>query len=295
MNNRTTLTLFRWLMALFALILPACGGGGDSDSSTGRLQVALTDAAPPEFSEVVLTIREVRAVPAGHENDPDASLPLIASFSPALRVDVLRLQFRQEILGDSVVPAGDYTQLRLILEGNDGLAEPSNYVVLAADPDRIKLPLNTPSGQTSGVKIVGRFTVGEGEAAAVALDFDPARAIVEAGNSGSWNFKPTGIRVVRMDSILPTYGGLTGAVLKSDASPVAGAVVSALPAGGGDAVAATEVNPEDGTFRLFLPLGSYILQVRAPGFTPYDSPLPAFTVATAQDTVAGTIALAPAP
>jgi hypothetical protein len=234
-------------------------------------------------------------VPAGHENDSDGALPLIASFSPALRVNVLALQFQQKVLGDAVVPAGDYNQLRLVLEGNDGFAGPANYVVLAADPDQVKLPLTTPSGQTSGVKIVGHFSVQEGEGTAVALDFDPARAVVQAGNSGNYNFKPTGIRVVRMDSILDFYGGLAGAVLKSDASPVRGAVVSALPAGGGAALAATEVNPDDGSFRLFLPLGSYTLQVRASGYAPYSSPLPAFTVQTGKDTVAGTITLTPAP
>lgn len=294
MNKRTIFHhLLPWLLPLLVLFLPACGGGGGSDSSTGRLQVALTDAAPPEFSKVVLTIREVRAVPAGREGDPDGALPLVASFPTPLRVNVLELQFRQQLLGDAIVPAGDYSQLRLLLEGNDGPGAPANYVVLSGDPLQTIVPLDTPSGQSSGVKITGRFSVQEGEGTAVALDFDPARAIVQAGNSGKWNFKPNGIRVIRMDSILYTYGGLTGAALKPDASAAAGAVVSALPVGGGAPVAVTEVNPDDGSFRLFLPLGSYFLQVRAPGFTPYDSPPPAFTVVTGQDTVAGTITLQP--
>lgn len=295
------------LMLCFAigLLMTACGGGGGSDSSSsGTVQLALTDAVDHNFSEVVIAIKEVRAVPAGGEAAGEAGLPLIVAYDPPLVVNVLDLAFQQQLLGEAVLTAGNYSQLRLVLERNVPALAPVNYVVL--EGQTAQLPITTPSGQESGLKVVGQFTVTAGEATAVVLDFDPARAIVQAGQSDRWIFKPTGIRVVQMEEILPTYGAIIGVVVTevttgnppvTTQNPVANAVVYAVPNGGSDAWAASQVHIEDGAFRLFLPPRAapdgYELQVKAEGFDPFSSLPTLYQVATGADTDAGTIILDP--
>lgn len=311
-------------LVILVALLSACGGGGSSSSSeSGTVQLALTDAVDHNFTEVVIAIKEIRAVLAGEEPEeesvtgevPDGEqgdaaapevdaaastakaiegLPLIVSFDTPLSVNVLDLAFQQQLLGEAVLPAGSYSQLRLVLAANDD--EPANYLAMADDPD-VMIPIETPSGQTSGLKVVGGFEVGAGEITTVVLDFDPARAVVEAGNSGRWNFKPTGIRVVEAAEVFEVYGGIVGQVVErtvdeTDAevlTPITVATVRAVAADGAP-LAAGQVNEEDGTFRLFLPDGDYELQVEAPGFAPR---VESVSAEAEVDTDAGTLVLEP--
>lgn len=299
---------FAGLACLMAIMLSmaACDGGGSSSagSSDGTLQVALTDAVDPRFDEAWITIREVRAVPAAGEGPANGEAPLVAAFSPPLVVNVLDLAYRQQLLGEALIPAGSYTQLRLVLEENDPATTPANYVVLAGQSTMI--PVKTPSGQESGLKIIGRYVVAGGETTAVALDFDPSRAIVEAGGSGQWIFKPTGIRMVQMDEVLATYGAISGSVAREETAgtppvtttlPLTDARVYAVPAGETQACAAGQVDPEDGSFRIFLPPvaapDGYELKITADGFAPYSSLPTLYPVATGTDTGAGTVVLSP--
>ncbi len=261
------------LLAVLGLV--GCGGGGSSGSTsdsanTAQLRVALTDATGT-YASVVLAIKEIRVVPNGSGGlDTGPGLPLIASFSPAMSVDVLTLSFQQQLLGQAAVPTGTYEQVRLVLAPNPVTGDPVNYATLPGDPT--KLALTTPSGQESGLKVVGKFEVKPGIINAIALDFNPEKSIVSAGQSGKLLLKPTGIRTVQMSTVLPNYGSLSGAVLPADVWP--SATVSIIPPGGGAAIAMGSVSPDDGTFRAFLPPGvGYTIRVTNPGFNPYDSAL----------------------
>lgn len=270
------------------LLLNACGSD-DGTAPTGTVRLALTDAVDHNFSEVVISIREVRAVPAGAKGEN--GLPLLVSYDTPKVVNVLDLAFQQELLGEAVLPAGKYNQLRLVLEKNTNPNSPANYVVLAGSEQ--KIPLDTPSGQQSGLKLVGGFTLEAGEIVTVVLDFDPARAIVETGQSGKWIFKPTGIRVVQTDDLLPQYGAIVGRVVDAGLSPVLDVAVLAVPAGSNLPIAAGPVNTEDGTFRLFLPEGDYELKAQAEGFEPFSSLPDLYQVVVGEDTTAGDIVLEP--
>lgn len=197
-----------------AVLLHGCSGGGGS--ATGTLKVAITDRQSNDFKEVWLSIREIRVVPAGMENaaDNDPGLPLVKHFDTARNIDVMQLQYKQELLGEAVLRAGTYSQIRLVLDPNPAApAQPVNYVVLNSAPGT-KIPLTTPSAQQSGLKVLGPLDVQPGVINAVAIDFDPNTAIVARGN-GEYNFKPTGIRLVRMADVLPNYGTIAGNVMSS--------------------------------------------------------------------------------
>lgn len=83
------------------------------------------------------------------------------------------------ILGSLSVPAGPVSQMRLILGTN-------NSVVV----NGINYPLQTPSAQQSGLKLLINTTLSAGIDYHFTMDFDAARSIIQTGN-GKFILKPT--------------------------------------------------------------------------------------------------------
>ncbi|HLO14200.1 MAG TPA: DUF4382 domain-containing protein [Anaerolineales bacterium] len=216
-QNRSPLTIYLVLAAV-VLTFTGCGGGGGGGGgvtaakATGTLQVSITDSPPyRNFSSIHLTIVKVVVVPTGKEGmaDDDPGLPVIAVFPGGTGVDILNLHFIPQILGTTAIPAGSYSQVRLILAPNGSTL--NNYVTLASNPTE-KLPLKTPSAQQSGLKIIGNFTVTAGSFNTIVLDFDPNEAIVFAGNSSNIILKPTGIRIIQVFNSLTNAGAISGLI-----------------------------------------------------------------------------------
>ena len=106
--------------ALRALLLSAflagCGGGGGSadSSGSGTLGVSLTDAPACGFNAVNLTVRQVR-VHQSSDASGDAGGWSEITLNPAREINLLDLTNGVlEYLGETALPAGHYTQLRLI-------------------------------------------------------------------------------------------------------------------------------------------------------------------------------------
>jgi hypothetical protein len=289
------------VVGLAQLLLGGCSGSDSTfsySSSTGTLRVSLTDKPNPDFDQVVVKIKEIRLVPTGKEDleDDDSGLKTIPFDGPR-SIDITKLQFQQELLGTGIVPAGSYSQVRLILEPNPDVGEPVNYVVLAGDESQTKYPLKTPSGQQSGVKVLGTFTVQAGVINAIMIDFDPSTAVVDTGSSEKnlkFILKPTGIRIVQTDQYLVEFGSVSG-IISADLSWTS-AIVYIIKPDSSDAIAAGEVFAEDADgfwqapFTSFVPAGNgYRLRVQADGFLPYSSA--SFNVYTGADTDLGTISL----
>ncbi|MEI6499872.1 MAG: DUF4382 domain-containing protein, partial [Armatimonadota bacterium] len=241
---------------------------------------------------VVLAIKEIRVVPAGNEGNETTALPRIVTFDTPCVVDVMQLQFQQQLLGEAAIPAGEYSEVRLVLAANVAGQDPVNYVRYTADPAQ-RVALRTPSGEQSGLKVVGRFTVQAGLMSVIVLDFDPARALVQAGPN--LTLKPTGIRITQAVQTLSTYGALTGMV-----SPVAArstATVSVVPRGQTQSIVKGTVDPDTGEFRVLLPQGDYCMRIEAAGYQDFDGwlvvPVQMFTVTEGQDIAAGESLLTP--
>jgi len=215
-NKKSVLSVLLVVGAVLAasLLFSGCGGGDGGSASTGTLKLAITDKPSDNYAAVVVTVKEIRVVPAGKENaaDNDPGLPLVASFAPSRVIDVMQLNFVQMALGETVLPAGNYSQIRLILEPNpNGQGQQlANYLVLKTDP-ATRIPLTTPSAQQSGLKVLGPIEIKPGIINAVMIDFDPNTAVVDRGN-GDYNLKPTGIRLVSMSEMLTQYGSISGVV-----------------------------------------------------------------------------------
>ncbi|GFO54772.1 hypothetical protein GMSM_17790 [Geomonas sp. Red276] len=141
-------------------------------------------------------------------------------------VNLMDFHFVPQVLGTATLPAGTYTQIRLILAANQ---QPnlSNYVVMTGDPT--KVPLTTPSAQQTGLKINGKFTVAAGSSSTLLIDFNPAAAIVRAGNSGQVILKPTGVRLVQIFGSLSNAGAVVGTIRSPAFSKWSSATVTVVP------------------------------------------------------------------
>lgn len=239
------------LATAVAAIVAGCGGGdGGSSGGTGSMRFALTDAPACGYDHVYVTIERVRVHRNADAGEGDTGWHDL-TLNPARRVDLLTLQNGvAENLGTLPLPAGSYSQVRLVLAANDNAAPIENSLVPTGGGNEIAL--KTPSGQQSGVKLNVQASVAAGGLADVVFDFDACKSIVKAGNSGQYLLKPV------ITASLNPVSDIEGVV-----DPAAdGALVSAQQ--GGVTVKSTVV-ADDGSFVLWpIAPGTYDLVITAP-------------------------------
>lgn len=202
-------TPFLWAMGLVltALVTGCSGGDGGSNGATanaapGTLSVSLTDAPACGFEQVNVTVSKVRVHQSDSANENAAGWTEII-LNPARTINLLNLNdptqpnFALDNLGETSLTAGHYTQLRLVLQDNNGNQPTANWIVLQGqDPNNInnRISLETPSAIRTGVKLVHQFDVGAGQRVDLLLDFDACHSIVQRGN-GTYALKPV-IKVI---------------------------------------------------------------------------------------------------
>jgi hypothetical protein len=179
------------------VLLAACGGGG-SDSGTGgtdppfgagngTLRVLLTDAPACGYDSVFVTVQEVRVhLDAGAAESATGWRSI--ALEPPRRIDLLTLgNGLLTELGRTALPAGRYTQLRLVLAEN---STPNPLANAVKPTGAAEVALSTPSAQQSGLKLQTGIDVTSGRQTDFVLDFDACESIVRAGNSGNTILKP---------------------------------------------------------------------------------------------------------
>lgn len=247
---RTVLNSSRTIGAILGLvILAACGGGGGGTAATGTLSVALTDAScGAEFSAVNITVNRVRVHQSDSAGEGAAGWTDI-DINPARKINLLTLMNGVlEELGQTRLPAGHYTQVRLVLEHNTGADPFKNSVVPTSGPNAgAEVSLDTPSGVQSGIKLIHQFTVDPDELEDLVLDFDACRSVVIRGD-GTYGLKP----VIRaMPGTRTGIGGIVDVTLT-------GVVVSTQK--GGVVIRQTVPNSA----------GAFLLEPIDPAQSPYD-------------------------
>ncbi len=245
--------------------LPADGTGtGGASSTMGTLQVSLTDAPACGYEAVYVTVVGVRVHKSEAAGDGDGGwvdLPLPTPYTTSgLRINLLDLTNGVlQGLGRVVLPAGQYTQMRLILADNAGSSAPFANSVLPVGG--VETELSTPSAQKSGLKIKINAEVPAGQVAHVVIDFDACKSVVKRGHSGKgYNLKP-----VLNAMLLPSE--LAGMRVVGWVSPLLSNGYTRVSLQfGGRPVKATVPDPTSGRFELFpVPVGQYDLVVTAPG------------------------------
>jgi len=243
-----------------SLWLVGCGGGGSTGSTngavgTGTMSLSITDAPACGYDAVNVTIEKIRVHKSATAEDADSGWSEVV-LAPAKRVDLLTLTNGVlEELGQTALPAGKYTQMRLVLAANT-VADPlANSVTPNGGAETA---LTTPSAQQSGIKLNVDMDVAADKVADFVIDFDGCKSIVPRGNSGKFNLKP----VVTVTPVLSEAGlRVVGYVDQSIANTTTNVSIQAS----GVPVKATtpDVN---GMFVLFpVPVGNYDLVVSAEG------------------------------
>ncbi|MGD9774433.1 DUF4382 domain-containing protein [Diaphorobacter sp.] len=255
--STTPLTRWKyWTGATALAALAACGGGGGGGSGsggdgTGTLKLALTDAPSCGYDAVNVSVQKIRVHQSASAADDAAGWHEL-TLNPARRVDLLSLTngVLQE-LGELPLPAGKYTQMRLVLASNGGAAPFANSVVPTGSGE---VALTTPSGQQSGLKMNVNIDIAANQMADFVLDFDACKSVVTAGASGRYLLKPVVSVIPRLVS------GVQGFV-----EPGLGATVTLQSQG--EVVRATV--PDASGRYLLQPVvpGSYTLVLTAPGRT----------------------------
>lgn len=239
----------------------------NNKDKTARVQVRLTDNPPANVKEVWVDVQQVEIIVN------DGAPVLLPAAHPGLYNLLELTNGKDTLLADAVIPAGNISQIRLILGAN-------NYIITNAGQ---KLELKTPSAQQSGLKVQVHQNVEGGILYRLVLDFDVARSLVEAGNSGNIILKP----VLRLVSFLPSGGDLRGIVLP-------GTILSAVYAiNGTDTVATAYTSlPSGGFYIKDIPAGNYQLSY-VPADPLYHAVQKAVVITAGKVNVAETVVLVP--
>jgi len=264
-----------------ALLLSACGGGGGGSADSGSLRLALTDAPACGYDHVNVTVQKVRVHQSSTAADGDAGWSEVV-LAPAKRVDLLTLSNGVLAeLGQTALPAGHYTQLRLVLAGNDAATPLANSVVLTGASR--ETALSTPSAQQSGLKMNVDLTVSANQMADFVLDFNACKSVVSNGASGNHILKPVVTVVPRMVSGVAGFADAT----------IANTTVSLQQAG-----VVVKASAPDSTGKFLLQpvaAGTYDLVFTAPGHaTTVITGVPVSTEVTSVNTVSTPVSMAAA-
>lgn len=181
------------LAVTMALGLAACDDPSSSDMA--RVQLLLTDA-PGDLVSAEVTISEIYF---------QGSEGRVSLFEGSATHDLLDLQNGVTTeLANVVIPAGSYSQLRLVVE---------SATVTSLDGDTYSTEdgtLTCPSCAQTGIKVnmPGGSVSLEGDAQVLLIDFDVAQSFGhQAGQSGRWVMHPV-VHATEFE----TTGGISGTV-----------------------------------------------------------------------------------
>ena len=185
-------------VSALAAALAACGGSGsDSSGQTGTVSMGLTDAPTMDLSSVNVAFNAIRLKPVDGQWQ-EFSLDEVGI------IDLLTLQggVTQPLITDEEVPAGEYEEIRLIVDTEQ------SWVTRESEGDA-RYTLGVPSGEQSGLKLKGNFIVAADTSQSFTIDFDVRKSIVDPQGRalGDYMLKP----VLRLVNNLEV-GKLTGEV-----------------------------------------------------------------------------------
>lgn len=159
------------IMGIVAASGLSCGEA--PETGTGTLELYLADAPidAENVTGVYITINEIQY----HVNDVWTTCE---GFEGPKTYNLLELaNGNSTLLGDLVLPGGHYNQIRFMLDAPEMGHERSNPGCYIQFADNSTETLFVPSGNTTGYKAVGQFTVPVNGTVEVTADFDVRKSV----------------------------------------------------------------------------------------------------------------------
>ena len=241
-----------FLLGIFFSSIVSCNDSNNEGRAT--LSVKLVDE-PGDYENVFVEVLDVLVKYEGDENEDadedvdqdgdidndDNGWQSLGIINPGV-YDLLELTggINLELVDNVEIQTGVIKQIRLVLGDQ-------NSVFL--EGETTPRPLNTPSAQQSGLKVMVNQAIEAGFNYDFILDFDADASIVMAGNSGNINLKP-----VLRASLEVNSGTLSGIVLP-------GEIMAEVSASNENVTASTLTN-DLGEFQILgLPAGIYTITI----------------------------------
>lgn len=182
------------ILSIFSLTIFSCSSEENDVPGLVNLSIALVDA-PGDFDSVIIDVEDVFINVSGSDSDWQP----MDGFIPG-SYDLLKMvNGREWILGETTLPAGKLSQIRLLLGSGNRLYFGDSAVYLPV-----------PSANRSGLKInVQEFLEG-GLTYKLILDFDVDKSVLRLGN-GDYQLKP----VIR-GNIEANSGAIKGSIIPSE-------------------------------------------------------------------------------
>ena len=220
---------FRGIASGLALVsvLGACDENPTGDEP-GSVSMLITDA-PGDFLRAIVTIERIELMRGDEEDDSTDEGSRIVLRAEPWTGDLLELSNDvDEIVGETSVPGGRYSQLRFIISGGcieveteEGSAvyASDGYTECGAATGHLQMPSMAQSGLKvnlpSGFRISGDHRI-------VLVDFDVAESFGhQAGSSGGWVMHP----VIRATEVVMT-GSLDVTLTVADSVVLPGTLVA---------------------------------------------------------------------
>jgi len=182
-------------MCVVLLLSAACSGDATSASGSSSsnpvspspaggaatLTVMLKDSPFSDAKALLVTFSEVNVHASGGDW---VTLPFSGNAS-SRTCDLKKLQTAQDILGVGTLPAGHYTQLRLVVSSAaiyfDNASSGGACAPAIAAPPGADAPVVIPSGE---LKLNREFDLAPGGATKILLDFDGDQSVKLTGSGG---------------------------------------------------------------------------------------------------------------
>jgi hypothetical protein len=182
------------LVFVIAFGTSACGDSPSSPSEgSAMFNLRITDSPFSDARAVLVTFSEVTA----HRSESSWSSVPFAAGATSRTCDLKKLENSEDVLGTGPLPAGDYTQVRLVVQSarlffDNPSVGPACATTIAAPAGRMA-DLRIPSGE---VKLNRGFKLESESMTTMLLDFDGDRSIHQTG-SGTYMMNPV-IGIVRV-------------------------------------------------------------------------------------------------
>jgi len=236
MRNFKLQILALFTITLMSLSFFSCSDTDDTAQGTSKLMVAMSDA-PGDYDAVNIEVLDVMIKNSSDTGDQGwVSVGKKGQVGAGKIYDLLKLTGgANAILTDSLIPSGHLGQIRLLLGTQ-------NTVVVGGT----SYPLDTPSAQQSGLKLLVNQTLTPNITYNFLLDFDVDKSIVASGSAGKYSLKP----VIRVSTSAAT------GIIKGSISPaVTYKVLASVTVAGNEITAYAN---DQGVFQLNgVPAGTY--------------------------------------